>query len=129
MIVIRALDGTAVDVDENAVTLVSGPYPHDVGPHTYVHGIGARCAGDGGGCGGAGGALGDQPAIGKADPPEPDASLDQGLCRHHAPRPDADRTARPRSREPVVIIGDLHQPVHEDLATAQRMLNAHGAHV
>jgi hypothetical protein len=31
MIVIRALDGTAVDVDENAVTLVSGPYPHDVG--------------------------------------------------------------------------------------------------
>jgi len=39
MIVIRALDGTAVDVDENAVILVSGPYPHDVGPHTYVHGV------------------------------------------------------------------------------------------
>ena len=39
MIVIRALDGTAVDVDENAVTLVSGPHPHDVGPQTYVHGV------------------------------------------------------------------------------------------
>jgi len=39
MIAIRALDGTEVVVDENAVTLVAGPYPHDVGPHTYVHGV------------------------------------------------------------------------------------------
>jgi len=39
MIVIRTLDGTAVDVDENAVTLLCGPYPHDVGSHTYVHGV------------------------------------------------------------------------------------------
>src|SRR6516225_7034924 len=39
MIVIRALDRTEVVVDENAVTLVAGPYPHDVGPHTYVHGV------------------------------------------------------------------------------------------
>ena len=39
MIVIRALDETAMEVDENAVTLVSGPYPHDVGPHTYVQGV------------------------------------------------------------------------------------------
>ena len=36
---VRALDGTDVSVDENAITLIAGPYPHDVGPHTYVHGI------------------------------------------------------------------------------------------
>src|SRR6516162_8523606 len=29
----------------------------------------------------------------------------------------------------VVIIGDFHQPVHEDRATAQRALSAHGADV
>jgi len=29
----------------------------------------------------------------------------------------------------VVILGDLHQAVDEDLATAERVLNAHGAHV
>jgi len=29
----------------------------------------------------------------------------------------------------VVILGDLHQAVHEDLATAERVLHAHGAHV
>ena len=39
MIVLRALDETEVSVDENAITLVAGPYPHDVGPHTYVHGV------------------------------------------------------------------------------------------
>ena len=39
MIAIRALDGTEVVVNENAVTLVAGPYPHDLGPHTYVHGV------------------------------------------------------------------------------------------
>jgi hypothetical protein len=39
MIVLRALDGTEVGVDENDITLVVGPYPHDVGPHTYVHGV------------------------------------------------------------------------------------------
>ena len=30
MIAIRALDGTEVAVNENAVTLVAGPYPHDL---------------------------------------------------------------------------------------------------
>jgi hypothetical protein len=39
MIAIRALDGTEVAVNENSVTLVVGPYPHDLGPHTYVHGV------------------------------------------------------------------------------------------
>jgi hypothetical protein len=39
MVVLRALDGTEVSVAEDAITLIAGPYPHDVGPHTYVHGI------------------------------------------------------------------------------------------
>ena len=39
MIVIHALDGAQVAIDENSVVLVAGPYPHDVGPHTYIHGV------------------------------------------------------------------------------------------
>src|SRR5260370_42222715 len=39
MIAIRALDGTEVVVNENAVTVVVGPYPHDLGRQTYVHGV------------------------------------------------------------------------------------------
>src|SRR6266550_510215 len=39
MIVIHALDGTAIEINEAAVTLVAGAYPRDIGPHTYLHGI------------------------------------------------------------------------------------------
>ena len=43
MIAIRALDGTEVVVNENAVTLVVGPYPHDLGPHTMCTASIAGC--------------------------------------------------------------------------------------
>src|ERR1700756_2477899 len=39
MIAIRALNGTEIEVNQDAITLIAGPYPHDVGPHTYVHGV------------------------------------------------------------------------------------------
>ena len=39
MIVIRTMDGHEIDGDENAVELIAGPYPHDVGSHTYVYGL------------------------------------------------------------------------------------------
>jgi len=39
MIVIKTVDGRDIDGDENAITLIAGPYPHDAGPHTYVHGL------------------------------------------------------------------------------------------
>jgi len=39
MIAVRALDDTEIVVNKDAVTLVAGPYPHDLGPHTYVHGV------------------------------------------------------------------------------------------
>jgi hypothetical protein len=35
----------------------------------------------------------------------------------------------PRAVNAVVILGDLHQAVHEELATAEQVLKAHGAHV
>jgi hypothetical protein len=43
MIVLRALDGTDVSVGENAITLIAGPYPHDLGSHTYVSGVDHVC--------------------------------------------------------------------------------------
>ncbi|HVJ51417.1 MAG TPA: hypothetical protein VM689_03100 [Aliidongia sp.] len=38
MITITTLDGHEVDVAPEAIDRIFGPYPHDVGPHTYVHG-------------------------------------------------------------------------------------------
>jgi hypothetical protein len=43
MVTIQSLDGQVINVNENDVILVAGPFPHDVGPHTYVY-LGASAA-------------------------------------------------------------------------------------
>ncbi|MBV8103293.1 MAG: hypothetical protein JO223_01460 [Hyphomicrobiales bacterium] len=40
MAVIVTLSGQQVDVPDADIFLVAGPYPDDVGPHTYVYGQG-----------------------------------------------------------------------------------------
>ena len=122
MIDIRALDGTEVFVDENAVTLVAGPYPHDLGPHTYVHGV-------------------ERGVLVTAE----DAAALVARLRVVSPlakltRPDASpvwikAAAISAIRPPlateqaggavraVLVIGDLHQAVREDVQTAMSTLN------
>jgi hypothetical protein len=127
MIVIRALDGTAVDVDENAVTLVSGPYPHDVGPHTYVHGVerGVLVTAE------AAAALAARinPPLAKLTRPNRTPVWIKGSAVTTLRAPIPTERQGPGVVNAVVILGDLHQAVHEDLATAERVLNAHGADV
>jgi hypothetical protein len=38
MVAITTLSGQEVYVADETIALVAGPYPHDVGPHTYVYG-------------------------------------------------------------------------------------------
>ena len=40
MITIKLINEQALDASDVAVTLVTGPYPHDVGPFTHVYGSG-----------------------------------------------------------------------------------------
>ena len=129
MIVIRALDGTAVDVDENAVILVSGPYPHDVGPHTYVHGVERGVLVTAEGAAALAARLGVNPPLAKLTRPNATPVWIKGPAVTTLRAPMPTERQGPAAVNAVVIIGDLHQPVHEDLASAQRMLNAHGAHV
>src|SRR5262249_59501465 len=93
MIAIHALDGTEVVVDPNAVTLVAGPYPHDLGPPYICTWRRARSAGDDRGCGGAGGPAGRRAALGEAHTPRSVAGLGQEIRRHCDPAAAADRTA------------------------------------
>jgi len=48
MVAITTLSGQQIDVADETISLVVGPYPHDVGPHTYVYGptIGALITGE-----------------------------------------------------------------------------------
>jgi hypothetical protein len=38
MVAITTLSGEQVDVPDADIFLITGPYPNDVGPHTYVYG-------------------------------------------------------------------------------------------
>jgi len=129
MIVIRALDGTSVDVDENAVTLVAGPYPHDVGPHTYVHGVDRGVLVTVEDAAVLTARLGIDPPLAKLTRPNRTPVWIKGaaVTTLRAPLP-TERQGRGVVNA-VVILGELHQAVHENLATAERVLNAHGAHV
>jgi hypothetical protein len=35
---IKSINGEEIDASDEGVTLVTGPYPHDVGPFTHVYG-------------------------------------------------------------------------------------------
>ncbi len=37
MVAITLVNGQVVNLNDTDIILVAGPYPHDVGPHTYVH--------------------------------------------------------------------------------------------
>lgn len=124
MIVLRALDGSDVSVDENAITLIAGPYPHDVGPHTYIHGVER-------------GVL-----VTSEDAAALVARLRTALPLAKLTRPNSTpvwikgsavieiRAPLAPEQQPgvkaVVIIGDLHQAVREDLAAASRILSSAG---
>ena len=129
MIVIRALDGTAVDVDEDAVTLVSGPYPHDVGAHTYVHGVERGVLVTAESAAALAARLGVKPPLAKLTRPNATPVWIKGSAVTTLRTPLPTERQGPGAVNAVVILGDLHQAVHEDLATAERVLNAHGADV
>ena len=129
MIVIRALDGTAVDVDEDAVTLVSGPYPHDVGAHTYVHGVERGVLVTAESAAALAARLGVKPPLAKLTRPNATPVWIKGSAVTTLRTPLPTERQGPGAVNAVVILGDLHQAVHEDLATAERVLTAHGAHV
>jgi len=129
MIVIRALDGTAVDIDENAVTLLCGPYPHDVGSHTYVHGVERGVLVTAEDAAALAARLRVNPPWAKLTRPNRTPVWIKGaaVTTLRAPLP-TERQGR-GAVNAVVVLGELHQAVHEDFATAERVLNAHGAQV
>jgi hypothetical protein len=129
MIAVRALDGTELFVDENAVTLVAGPYPHDLGPHTYVHGVDRGVLVTAERAAALVARLGVDPPLVKLT--RPDASpvwvKRSVVSEIRMPLPTEQQAGGAVGA--VVIIGDLHQAVREDVQTAMSMLNPPAANV
>jgi hypothetical protein len=129
MIVIRTLDGVDVNVDETAVTLVCGPYPHDVGPHTYVHGVDRGVLVTTEDAAALAARLAVTPPLAKLTRPNATPVWIKGSAVSAVRTPLATERQGPGVVNAVVLIGALHQAVHEDIAVAEQILNAHGASV
>ena len=123
MIAIRALDGTEVVVDGNAVTLVVGPYPHDLGPHTYVHGIDRGVLVTAEDAAALVARLGTDPPLAKLTRPDASPVWVKASAVSAIRPPLATEQQAGGAVKAVVVIGDLHQAVREDVRTAMSILD------
>jgi hypothetical protein len=127
MIVLHALDGTEVDVNEAAVTLVAGPYPHDLGPHTYVHGVDRGVLVTTEDPAALVARLGVDPPLVKLTRPDATPVWVKGPAVTAIRPPLATESQGRGVVMAVVIIGDLHQAVREDVKAVTSVLNAPAA--
>ncbi len=126
MITIKLINEQALDASDVDVTLVTGPYPHDVGPFTHVYGCGIG-------------------AIVTAEPP-------QLLINRLSTRADFAVLKRPngtpvwihgpsvsmvrppeREEQPgvnaIVMVGAFHQAVQESVPLVLQILQGHNARI
>jgi hypothetical protein len=129
MIVVRALDGTDVSVDENAITLIAGPYPHDVGPHTYIHGIDRGVLVTAEDTAALVARLGVPPPLVRLTRPDLTPVWLKGSAVTGIRAPLATERQAPGSVNAVVIVGGLHQAVHETIEAARAIVNTLGGTV
>lgn len=131
MVEITTLSRQQVDVPDDDIALVTGPYPHDVGPHTYIYGptVGALITGEA-----------PQLLISRLQNKATFAVLTRPNGTPawvHAPTVSVVRnplwTEVPYPGQgvasAVVIIGRFHQSVQEQVPIVIQILNAHGGHL
>jgi len=123
MIVIRALDGTEVDVNENAITLIVGPYPHDLGPHTYVHGVDRGVLVTAEAAAALVARLRIDPPLAKFTRRDSTPVWLKGSAVTEVRAPLATELQGSAEVIAVVIVGGLHQAVREDAKTVETVLN------
>ncbi len=129
MIAIRALDGTEVVVNEDAITLVAGPYPHDLGPHTYVHGVDRGVLVTAENAAALVARLGVVPSLAKLTRPDASPVWIKGSAVTVIRPPLPTEQPAAGAVKAVVVVGDLHQAVRENVQTAMSILNPPAANV
>ena len=129
MIVVHALDGTDVSVDETAITLIAGPYPHDVGPHSYVHGIDRGVLVTAEAAAALVARLRVLPPLARLTRPDLTPVWLKGSAVTALRAPLATEQQGRGSDNSVVIVGGLHQAVHETIEAARAIVNAQGGTV
>jgi hypothetical protein len=124
MIAIHALDGTEVDVNEDAITLILGPYPHDLGPHTYVHGVDRGVLVTAEAAAALVARLRINPPLAKLTRPDSTPVWLKGSAVTEVRGPLPTELQGSGEVNAVVIVGGLHQAVREDVKAVEKVLNA-----
>ena len=128
MVVVRTLDGQDINVNEKAITVVAGPYPHDVGPHTYIYGsthsvlitnepvdiLVAR--------------LGVNPPLARLTRPDGSPVWVNGSAVSSV-RGSVPSEQGVGQVNAVLQVGSFHQAVEQDVPDARAIINAHGGNV
>jgi hypothetical protein len=125
MIVVHALDGTAIEINETAVTLVAGPYPHDIGPRTYVHGVARGVLVTADDAAALVARLGQNPPLAKLTRPDSTPVWVKRSAISAIRPPLSTEQQKAGMVRAVLVIGDLdlHQAVREDVRTVAGILN------
>jgi hypothetical protein len=129
MFEVTTLDGQVVAVDENSIVLVVGPYPNDVGPHTYVYGAtpGAIVTAEKPEI--LVGRLKVKPGLAQLTRPNGTPGWLKGAAVTSIRAPVSSEITTPGAVNGIVNIGPLHQAVRESVETARQIINAHGGHL
>ncbi|MBP1097533.1 hypothetical protein [Bradyrhizobium diazoefficiens] len=124
-ITIVTTDGSQVQLDVRTIILFAGPYPHDVGAHTYIHTSDPKLFVT----------FEDVEAFAKRLPNPSDFAV---LTRPNLSPVRINGSSVVKLRlalgteapaRTVALVQRLHQAVMEDLATARQLINAHGGSV
>jgi hypothetical protein len=129
MIVIKTTDGRDVDGDENAVTLIAGPYQHDAGPHTYVYGLTQPVLVTAEKPDALVARLGVKPPLAKLTRPDLSPVWVKGSAVISVRAPVSSEQQGPGEVNTVLQVGSHLQSVREDLPTACGIIKAHGGNV
>ena len=109
------------------MTLVAGAYPHDLGPHTYVHGVDRGVLVTAEDPAALVARLGVDPPLVKLTRPDSTPVWVKGPAVTAIRPPLATESQGRGAVKAVVIIGDLHQAVREDVKAVTSVLNAPAA--
>ena len=129
MITITTLDDRQVQVNERDIVRVTGPYPHDPGPRTYVYGPMPQALATAEGAAALVGRLGVDPPLAELTRPNQTPVWVKGAAVSAVRAPLPGEITEPGAVNAVLVIAGQTQAVHEDVATARAIVNAHGGNV
>jgi hypothetical protein len=129
MAVITTLNGQDIDINDNAIVLIAGPFPNDVGPGTYIYGVTQGALITGVPADALVARLGINPPLAMLTRPDSSPVWIKGSAVTSIRASIATEQQGPGEVNAVLQVGSLHQAIHEDVATARSIIDAQGGNV